>query len=328
MINILTRIFGSRNERLLKQYGAVVRQINALEPAIAALSDGELAGEDRGVQGPRRAGRSARRAAARGVRRRARGRQARAADAPFRRAADRRHGAPQRQDRGNAHGRGQDARRHAADLPQRARRQRRPSRHGQRLPRAARRGLDGAHLPLSRADGRRQPVADGPRGQAGGVRVRHHLRHQQRIRLRLPARQHGVRGVAARAARPPLRDRRRGGLHPDRRGAHAAHHLGAGRRQRRPVPPAERHRAEARAAEGGEGRGRLLGRREGAPGAPVRAGPRARRAGAGGRRAARRPDRASTTRTTSGSCITCTRRCARTRSSIATSTTSCRTAKS
>ena len=42
MINILTRIFGSRNERLLKQYGAVVRQINALEPAIAALSDATL----------------------------------------------------------------------------------------------------------------------------------------------------------------------------------------------------------------------------------------------------------------------------------------------
>ena len=42
MINILTRIFGSRNERLLKQYGVVVRQINALEPAVAALSDSEL----------------------------------------------------------------------------------------------------------------------------------------------------------------------------------------------------------------------------------------------------------------------------------------------
>jgi preprotein translocase subunit SecA len=37
--NILTRIFGSRNERLLKQYALAVRQINDLEPAIAALSD-------------------------------------------------------------------------------------------------------------------------------------------------------------------------------------------------------------------------------------------------------------------------------------------------
>src|SRR5437763_14509755 len=40
--NILTKIFGSRNERLLKQYGQVVRQINALEPAISALTDDEL----------------------------------------------------------------------------------------------------------------------------------------------------------------------------------------------------------------------------------------------------------------------------------------------
>jgi len=40
--NILTRIFGSRNERLLKQYGVAVKQINALEPAISALSDDAL----------------------------------------------------------------------------------------------------------------------------------------------------------------------------------------------------------------------------------------------------------------------------------------------
>ncbi len=52
--------------------------------------------------------------------------------------------------------------------------------------------------------------------EAGGLRGRHHLRHQQRVRLRLPARQHGLRGQRARAARPELRDRRRGGLHPDR----------------------------------------------------------------------------------------------------------------
>ena len=40
--NILTRLFGSRNERLLKTYGQQVRAINALEPAIAALSDAAL----------------------------------------------------------------------------------------------------------------------------------------------------------------------------------------------------------------------------------------------------------------------------------------------
>ena len=40
--NILTKIFGSRNERLLKQYGHVVRRINALDAPTAALSDDEL----------------------------------------------------------------------------------------------------------------------------------------------------------------------------------------------------------------------------------------------------------------------------------------------
>src|SRR5438477_2466032 len=40
--NILTRIFGSRNERLLKQYSQAVTEINALEPTIAALTDDAL----------------------------------------------------------------------------------------------------------------------------------------------------------------------------------------------------------------------------------------------------------------------------------------------
>jgi preprotein translocase subunit SecA len=39
---VLRKIFGSRNERLLKQYGRTVRQINALEPSIAQLSDEAL----------------------------------------------------------------------------------------------------------------------------------------------------------------------------------------------------------------------------------------------------------------------------------------------
>ena len=41
-INILTKIFGSRNDRLLKQYRAVVARINALEPAFEKLGDAEL----------------------------------------------------------------------------------------------------------------------------------------------------------------------------------------------------------------------------------------------------------------------------------------------
>jgi preprotein translocase subunit SecA len=42
---VLRKIFGSRNERLLKQYGKLVRAINALEPQIAALSDEALRGK-------------------------------------------------------------------------------------------------------------------------------------------------------------------------------------------------------------------------------------------------------------------------------------------
>ncbi|HEX2651643.1 MAG TPA: preprotein translocase subunit SecA [Burkholderiales bacterium] len=39
------RIFGSRNERLLKHYSQVVKKINALEPDLAKLSDGALKGK-------------------------------------------------------------------------------------------------------------------------------------------------------------------------------------------------------------------------------------------------------------------------------------------
>src|SRR5688572_427837 len=40
--NLLTQIFGSRNDRLLKQYRKVVERINALEPQFEKLSDGDL----------------------------------------------------------------------------------------------------------------------------------------------------------------------------------------------------------------------------------------------------------------------------------------------
>src|SRR5258706_14714438 len=39
---VLKKIFGSRNERLLKQYQRQVRATNALEPAMEKLSDGAL----------------------------------------------------------------------------------------------------------------------------------------------------------------------------------------------------------------------------------------------------------------------------------------------
>ncbi|MCO5108512.1 MAG: preprotein translocase subunit SecA [Burkholderiaceae bacterium] len=45
MQNFLTRIFGSRNERLLKGYRKSVEQINALEPRIMQLTDEQLTGK-------------------------------------------------------------------------------------------------------------------------------------------------------------------------------------------------------------------------------------------------------------------------------------------
>ena len=111
------------------------------------------------VAGPRRA-------VARGVCARSRGGAAHARDAPLRRAADRRHRAAPRQDRRDAHGRGQDARRHAQRLPERADGQGRARRHRQRVPRAARRGLDGPDLPVPRAHGRRHQEQPADRREA------------------------------------------------------------------------------------------------------------------------------------------------------------------
>ncbi|GAB3627248.1 preprotein translocase subunit SecA [Pandoraea terrae] len=42
---LLKKVFGSRNQRLIKQYQKTVASINALEPQIAALSDDELRGK-------------------------------------------------------------------------------------------------------------------------------------------------------------------------------------------------------------------------------------------------------------------------------------------
>ena len=78
------------------------------------------------------------------------------------------------------------------------------------------------------------------------LRRRHHLRHQQRVRLRLPARQHEVPAGGHGPARLHLRHRGRGGHHPDRRGAHAADHLRPRRGQLRSVSQRRR---------GGEGTG-------------------------------------------------------------------------
>ncbi len=45
MANFVTRLFGSRNQRLVRQYGKTVKRINALEESLQALSDEELRGK-------------------------------------------------------------------------------------------------------------------------------------------------------------------------------------------------------------------------------------------------------------------------------------------
>jgi len=44
-VDLLKKIFGSRNERLLKQYRSIVSKINALEPAFEKLGHEELLGK-------------------------------------------------------------------------------------------------------------------------------------------------------------------------------------------------------------------------------------------------------------------------------------------
>ena len=42
MVNFLTKIFGSRNDRLIRQYRRKVAVINKLEPEMKALTDEQL----------------------------------------------------------------------------------------------------------------------------------------------------------------------------------------------------------------------------------------------------------------------------------------------
>ena len=142
-------------------------------------------------------------------------------------------GAARRPHRRDEDRRGQDADLDPARLPQRPHRRGRPHRHRQRLPGQARRRVDGGHPPLPRPGGRGDPGHHAAAGAPARLRRRHHPRHQQRVRLRLPARQHGRVHRGPGPARPRLRHRRRGRLHPGRRGPHPADHL----RRHRAGPP-------------------------------------------------------------------------------------------
>ena len=122
-----------------------------------------------------------------------------------------------------------------------------------------------------------------------GLRGRHHLRHQQRVRLRLSARQPRVPARGSRPANLELRDRRRGRLDPHRRGAHAADHLGALRGEHRALRPDQSADSVAEDPQAAAGQGERRHR--------VHAGRAARRHGQLARRRCRRARRSRKRRT-------------------------------
>jgi preprotein translocase subunit SecA len=215
----LKAIFGSRNDRLLKNYRKTVAVINALEPQFEKLTDAELQAKT-----PELKKRIADGTALNDV--------LPEAFAVVREASKRvlqmRHfdvqligGIALHEGKIAEMRTGEGKTLVATCLRTSTRSRARASTwYGERLPRQARRRVDGPHPPLPRAHGGRGRAADGLGREAGVLPVGHHVRHQQRIRLRLPARQHGDPGVGALPARAPLRDRGRGGLDPHRRGAH------------------------------------------------------------------------------------------------------------
>src|SRR5207245_8615036 len=85
--------------------------------------------------------------------------------------------------------------------------------------------MDGAALHISRADCWLYSARSGAGCSSSAIRLRHHLRNEQRVRLRLLARQrYGHHTRTAGPARLSLRDCRRSRLDLDRRSADAAHH--------------------------------------------------------------------------------------------------------
>ncbi len=254
---LLTALFGTKSDRDL-------RELVPDSPAHQRTRARHARPRRRGVSPPqrrlppaaRRRG-AARRHPARGLRARARGRAPSSGRAAVRRADDGRGGAAPGTDRGNEDRRRQDPRERAGSVPQRTRRAGRAHRHGQRLPRRARRRVDGTGVPAAGRLGRRHPRPDGQRPPQGVLREGHHLRHQQRVRIRLPARQHVLQPGREGPARPRLRDRRRDRQHPHRRGAHAAHHLGLGGGRHGPLLRGQPDRAGPRGVREGPRHGRV-----------------------------------------------------------------------
>ena len=89
----------------------------------------------------------------------------------------------------------------------------RACRHGQRLPGPPRHGMDGAAVHGPGSDGRCDSERHAGARTPGGLRLRHHLRHEQRIWFRLPARQHAAGGPRRRSFPEAISSSRKGRWH-------------------------------------------------------------------------------------------------------------------
>ncbi len=266
-MSILDRALRMGEAKKFKSYEQRVGRINGFEPELEHYTDEELLEAVDTLRERARERRESRRSDVRVLRAGARGGEAHDGHAPLRRAADRRHGPARRRDRRDEDRRGKDADGHAGGRTQFVGRARRPPRDSQRLPGPPRRDVDEADLRHARRVGRRAPEHAALRGEARRLRRRRHVRDELRVRVRLPARQHGhdARGEGparrpsqargGQVALPHLRDRRRGRQHPDRRGAHAADHLRRPRAGGRPVRQVRAAGRPARAGQDARGHG-------------------------------------------------------------------------
>ena len=153
---IAKKVFGTPNDRRIKAIRPLVERDQRARARVPGADDAGLRAKTAEFRERLAKGETPRRPAARGLRQRPRGGPPRARPAALRRAADGRHLPAPGQHRRDEDRRGQDAGRDAAGLPQRADRPRRARRHRQRLPRPARRRVDGPGLPRARADRRRR----------------------------------------------------------------------------------------------------------------------------------------------------------------------------
>ena len=159
----------------------------------------------------------------------------------------RRAGAGARQHRRDADRRRQDAGGRPGHRLVRASGQRRPRHDRERLPRPPRRSLDGRDLSLPRPDRRPRSAGHDRRGAPRGLRLRYHLRHRQRDRVRFSARPPGASPGGSGPSAVRRRRDRRGRFHPDRRGSHPAGDRRR-RQRRKALGPTRRTRWSATSA--------------------------------------------------------------------------------